>query len=299
MKKIFKNKKILIIAIIIFLLSILIILRLNEDDWICENGDWIKHSNPDTSKPIENCSVKENNSIHVYDPIKGQTINSPLTIKGDAIGSWYFEGTFPIFLYNDKGEELASGVARATNDWMSEEQVPFETVLNFSVPDTERGTLIFKKDNPSGLSENNDKISIPIKFSDKTKMVKLYYYNKTEDEKKFGYVACSEESVLPVERKIFLTSTPIQDTINLLLQGNIFDSEKQSGFSSEFPIDGLILIGANLKDGILTLEFSDSLNKTNGGSCRVGLLRTQIEKTAGQFDGVKEVKLIPEYIFQP
>jgi hypothetical protein len=58
-------------------------------------------------------------------------------------------------------------------------------------------------------------------------------------------------------------------------------------------------MGANLKEGILTLEFADPQNKTGGGACRTGILRGQIETTAKQFDGVNEVRFIPEELFQP
>lgn len=35
----------------------------NEDTWICENGGWVKHGNPSSSKPTEGCinvSLTEN-----------------------------------------------------------------------------------------------------------------------------------------------------------------------------------------------------------------------------------------------
>lgn len=40
-------------------------------------------------------------------------------------------------------------------------------------------------------------------------------------------------------------------------------------------------------------------NKTNGGSCRAGILWFQIEATAKQFSEVKQVRFLPEELFQP
>ena len=57
--------------------------------------------------------------------------------------------------------------------------------------------------------------------------------------------------------------------------------------------------GASLKDEVLTLEFNDPNGKTVGGSCRVGILWFQIEATAKQFPEVKEVRFLPEELFQP
>lgn len=295
MKQELKNKIILIIiAIILFLLTIFIFFLLN-------NKKWFKNIDFATKKSIEICNSQsiKNNSIQIFNLFSNQTIKSPLSIDGQAIGSWYFEGSFPVFLYDSNGKEVASGIAMAKSDWMTENPVPFEITLNFTVPETEKGTLVLKKDNPSGLPENNNEIVVPIKFSNKTQSIKLYYYNEIEDKKINPHISCSEEFVLPVERKVFLSKTPIKDTINLLLQGIILENEKKLGFSSEFPLESFELVGTNLKNGILVLEFSDSSNKTNGGSCRVNLLRQQIEKTVKQFEEVKEVRFLPETLFQP
>lgn len=128
----------------------------------------------------------------------------------------------------------------------------------------------------------------------KTK-VQLYYYNQLEDKD----IECGHKYVLPVEREIPLTQTPIQDTINLLIKGEITEQEKQAGFTTEFPNKDFKLLSANLKDGILYLEFTEVPGFTGGGSCRISILANQIIKTAKQFPGVNEVILLPESIFQP
>jgi hypothetical protein len=44
-------------AIIIIILATALILRLTskEDDWLCENGGWIRHGNPSAPMPTEVC----------------------------------------------------------------------------------------------------------------------------------------------------------------------------------------------------------------------------------------------------
>lgn len=237
--------------------------------------------------------------IRINTPRPNQVISRSVTINGEARGYWYFEASFPIILYDGNGQEIATTIAQAKDNWMTENFVPFEATLSFPVPDTEGGTLVFKKDNPSGLPEHDDELIVPINFSKDTRRISLYFYNQIQDKKIAEYIPCSPDAVLPVEREIFLSKTPIQDSINLLLQGGITQKEKQLGFSSEFPLEGVKLISANLKDEVLTLEFDDPFNKTEGGSCRVGLLWAEIEKTAKQFTGVKEVKFYPEDLFQP
>lgn len=125
--------------------------------------------------------------------------------------------------------------------------------------------------------------------------VQLYYYNQLEDKD----IECGNKYVLPVEREIELTKTSIQDTINLLIKGEITEEEKEAGFVTEFPNSDFKLLSANLKDGVLSLEFTEVPGFTTGGSCRISILASQIIKTAEQFSGVNEVILLPESIFQP
>jgi spore germination protein GerM len=129
--------------------------------------------------------------------------------------------------------------------------------------------------------------------------VKLYYYNLNLDKDESGNTACSRNGLVAVERKIPITKTPIQDTIKLLLSGGLTDEERAKGISTEYPLEGLSLKGASLKDGVLTLEFDDPNNKTVGGSCRVGILWFQIEATAKQLPEVRQVHFLPEELFQP
>jgi spore germination protein GerM len=142
----------------------------------------------------------------------------------------------------------------------------------------------------------------PILFSkNQFREVTLYYYNPNLDKDEEGNILCSHKGLVGIKRKIPVSQTPIKDTINLLLKGkeNLVGDEINN-LQTEFPLEGFELKSLNLKeDGVLILEFNDPLNKTTGGSCRVQILRSQIEKTAKQFQGVKEVKFYPEYLFQP
>lgn len=129
--------------------------------------------------------------------------------------------------------------------------------------------------------------------------VNLYYYNPAEDMDQTGNIQCSRSGLVAVEREIPLTQTPIQDTINLLLEGEITASEEAQGIETEYPLPGFELEGANLADGMLTLGFNDPQNQTSGGSCRAGILWFQIEQTALQFPQVDQVEFQPETLFQP
>ncbi len=237
--------------------------------------------------------------IRLDTPQPNETITSPLTVKGEARGYWFFEADFPVKLLNAKGEVIAIAIAQAKSDWMTEDFVPFEATLEFQSPGSEKGTLVLEKDNPSDLPENADELIIPVTFETATRTVKLYYYNQELDEDESGNISCSRAGLVPLEREIPLTKTPMQDAIQLLLQGELTKAERASGITTEYPLEGFSLKGASLNDGVLTLEFSDLNNRTGGGSCRVGILWFQIEATAKQFPEVEQVRFIPEELFQP
>lgn len=104
--------------------------------------------------------------IRVDVPQSNDYVISPLLVIGEARGNWFFEASFPVRLIDENGEEIASGVAEAQDEWMTEEFVPFEAELIFkSMPTTEKGTLILEKDNPSGLPENAAQLEIPVIFN--------------------------------------------------------------------------------------------------------------------------------------
>lgn len=106
--------------------------------------------------------------IQLASPRPGQSISSPLIVQGKARGSWFFEASFPVVLIDWDGKIIAHSIAQAKGDWMTTEFVPFETTLTFTVDKdvySDAGTLILRKDNPSGLPEHDDALEIPIVFA--------------------------------------------------------------------------------------------------------------------------------------
>lgn len=132
----------------------------------------------------------------------------------------------------------------------------------------------------------------------RTRTVKLFFYDPKKDTDASGNILCSRQGLVATERQIPLTTSPVQDTVRLLLLGPTAD-EKASGITSEFPLPGVELTGATSTDGTLTLTFADPESKTVGGSCRIGVLWAQIEATAKQFPGISEVRFSPSELFQP
>lgn len=113
---------------------------------------------PDVTTPEEDIIVIEK-------PAADATVTSPLTVTGKARGNWYFEASFPVKLLDANDDVIASGVAQAKGDWMTEDYVPFSVTLTFKKQTKgSSGTLVLMKDNPSGLPENEDARTLSVTF---------------------------------------------------------------------------------------------------------------------------------------
>jgi len=103
-------------------------------------------------------------TIKVTEPVFGAEVRSPLVIKGQARGTWYFEASFPIQIIDGNGKVLVTVPVQALEEWMTTEFVPFEAIVAFPQPTTSTGTLILMNDNPSGDPERQQERRIPIVF---------------------------------------------------------------------------------------------------------------------------------------
>ncbi len=91
--------------------------------------------------------------------------NGELVVSGEVVGFWFFEASFVAEVWNSFGQRVASGLATAQEEWMTEELVPFS--IEIDLPETwleDRATLVLIKDNPSGLPEHDDVLAVPIKI---------------------------------------------------------------------------------------------------------------------------------------
>jgi hypothetical protein len=102
--------------------------------------------------------------IIVTTPRPNQALSSPIIIEGRARGSWFFEGSLSGELVDGNNKKIGSAILTAEGEWMTDEFVHFKGDLKFNKPENGGGTLFIHKANPSGLPENNKKLTIPVKF---------------------------------------------------------------------------------------------------------------------------------------
>ena len=228
--------------------------------------------------------IEKTDMIKIDNPRPNQTVQSPLLIEGEARGNWYFEASFPIKLFDDDGNLLVIGIAQAQSDWMATDFVPFKVELNFAHPATREGTLVLKKNNPSGLPEHADELRVPVKFiQSPSEMMKVkVYFNNSELDPEFS---CNK--VFAVEREVPRTQTVARAALNELLKGTT-QNETNEGFFTSLNT-GVNIQSLTIENGTAKIDFDDRLEFQVGGSCRVSTIRTQITETLTQFPTVDNV----------
>lgn len=109
-------------------------------------------------------SLEKQDLIQLITPVSNLLVTSPLKITGQARGKWFFEASFPVKILDANSKVLGQALATTTDDWMTDNFVPFTATLIFLTSTTSKGTLVLEKENPSGLPQNADHLEIPIKF---------------------------------------------------------------------------------------------------------------------------------------
>lgn len=110
---------------------------------------------------------KSGGLVDVKSPLPGTRVSSPIVVKGSASGSWFYEGSFPVEVLDSKHVVIGKGIATSTFDWMTMGFIPFRAsiiVKNMPLSGTE-GSILLKRDNPSGDSTNDQAIEVPIIFN--------------------------------------------------------------------------------------------------------------------------------------
>lgn len=351
----------LIALVIILILAGVTIIRMSspEDNWICQNGQWIKHGHPNLPKPTTGCTnettnndwltistdcqakqgkwladykeceaisqtwcaqnkgqfeecasacrhnsqaeictlqcvpvckftttpsgadAQNNNPVNVFSPLPGQIINGIVAITGQARGYWFFEASFPIKIIDDKNKELATCLATAQADWMTENFVPFTASLVMPATSASSGFIIFQKDNPSGLPANDASFSLPVKFIAEELMTVKVFFGNLQD----GGVDCNQ--VHETSRSIAKTKEVARAALEQLLLGPTELEKQQDLFTSINP--GVKIQSLTITDGLAKVDFDKTLEEAVGGSCRVAAIRNQITQTLKQFPTIKNV----------
>ncbi|OGZ33329.1 MAG: hypothetical protein A2174_00600 [Candidatus Portnoybacteria bacterium RBG_13_41_18] len=281
------KKALIIIAIIVIAAAVVIGLRLfsgDEDTWLCQNGQWVKHGNPNAPMPTTGCGTPSPEpEVVITFPQPNQIVTSPLTVEGKARGgNWFFEASAALRLLDANGNEIAISNIMATTDWMTTDYIEFKGQIRFISPANESGTLVFKNDNPSGLPQNDKEFRVPIRFNaSQTMRVKVFFNNNNLDPQ----ISCN--LVFPVDREVPKTQAVARAALEELLIGPTF-KEQNSGYITSIN-SGVKIQSLTIENGVARVDFDEQIEFQVGGSCRVTAIRAQITQTLKQFPTVTSV----------
>lgn len=110
-----------------------------------------------------------NDLLVVDTPLPGASVTSPIQVSGQARGYWFFEATAPVTVTNWDGLIIGQGYIEADGDWMTEDFVPFTGEITYQQEPnaySATGTIIFMKDNPSALPENDAAYEMQVQLDD-------------------------------------------------------------------------------------------------------------------------------------
>lgn len=102
--------------------------------------------------------------VSVTMPLPGGLITSPVGIEGQAVGTWFNEGTFHVEVLDSSGAVLGQGQAQALGEWVTTSSVAFSANIPFVTPQDATGTILFMNDNPSGLPANQEQFTVEVRF---------------------------------------------------------------------------------------------------------------------------------------
>lgn len=160
------KKIIAVVIILIIVVGVVLLIRGNEDTWICSSGSWVKHGHPTASMPTKPCVATSNQNqaanpsanIQLLSPKAGSALDSQFVISGKAK---VFENQLNFRVRNANGQALIEGtmLAKAQNVGQFG---PFEATVS-SLPKGKTIIEVFDKSAKDGLEIDKVSVEITIK----------------------------------------------------------------------------------------------------------------------------------------
>lgn len=245
-------------------------------------GFFIWRFQPEIFQPAwEKINLKEKN-IAVESPRAGEKITFPLTVTGRAR---VFENTINYRVLDaDTKAVVASGFATADAPDIGQfGDFSFEIIG--TAKSQAAGQLILQVYWASPKDGSDlDVVNIPVTYEmAEGTALKLFFSNNNLDPE----ISCNE--VFPVERFVSKTLTPARTALEMLLSGPNNEEFNQGYYSS--INQGTKINSLKIENGVATVDFNETIQAEVGGSCRVSIIRQQIEQTLKQFPTVKKVTI--------
>jgi len=176
-------------------------------------------------------------------------------------------------LADDAGKSITSGTIALPSG--KGEFAAFEKTIKFRAPSSPSGGITVH-----GKNLALEAPPVPLVFDPQRVTVLVYFGNPRLMQPD----TCTE--VFSVRRYVPKTTDAANAALIELLRGPTA-AERAAGYLSLPP--GVELKSLHIANGVAVADFSPSLERQLGGSCRVEAIRAQIERTLQQFSTVKDV----------
>ena len=257
-------------------------------DWRDNDSNTSDNDGKNNVPDVPRKTVSASGNIIVTSPVADAIIGLPLVITGSAR---VFENALNYRVLDEDGAVLTEGVSMSNAPDVGEFG-SFTVTTSYPVPSGATGTVeVFDYSAKDGAVI--DLAIVPIVFPTMASMmVKVYWSNAGAE------TDC--DSVVAAERRIPKTVATGYAALTELLDGPN-TKEIQNNSTTSIP-SGVSIKSLTIADGVAKVEFSSNLE--TGGSCRVSLIRSQIEATLKQFPTVTSVVIStagnnPEESLQP
>ena len=289
-------KKIILLAVLVIAIgAVLILLRGDEDNWICQNSQWVKHGNPSKPMPTTLCEGQEEvREIEVYLPAAGdKTIGTRFVIYGKGRA---FENTINYRISDDNGKQLYLGsfMTNAPDAGIFgyfDQEIDLAKLLKTIPPVIRLDVLELSAKDGSDIHKTSFRLDVDQSVTP----VFAYFSNNNLDTD----ISCNK--TFEVTRLLPKTQSLMRAAIEELLKGPA-SSEKELGFGTSIN-PGVTINSVKISGDTAMIDFSPKLEEKIGGSCWVTAIRNQITNTARQFANVKNVIISingeTELILQP
>lgn len=114
-------------------------------------------------KDIE-LKTKEGLTFTLSSPLPKSELGCTFLLSGKMPREWFFENVFP-YRIEIEGVEVVRGLVQSHDDYTVKEMLTFSQELECIGKCLGNSEIILRRDNPSGLEENDDEYRIPVKFT--------------------------------------------------------------------------------------------------------------------------------------
>lgn len=128
---------------------------------------------PPTVEEVPTVAIETQQELKVLNIVKGDEVQSPVVIEGEAKASWFQDEKFPVLIWDSQERIIGNGVAQAKAEIDPrnlEEMIPFIATVDFTLSDLKTGYIVLQHRSPQGVVVSKGSVKIPVQFVQRSNM---------------------------------------------------------------------------------------------------------------------------------